>query len=146
MVELNVHGSVAVVRDLLATLQQCDELEPATAGEFTRQAFVNSRLDLTEVEGLADLIAAETSQQRRQALRQLRGELGALYNEWRSTVVEALARSEALIDFGDDELIDNSVISQSMFFCIDNRDDDHNGDDACTTLFAYSVVSFCMFF
>jgi tRNA U34 5-carboxymethylaminomethyl modifying GTPase MnmE/TrmE len=113
VVELNVHGSVAVVRDLLATLDHCDTLEPARAGEFTKQAFLNNRLDLTAVEGLADLIASETSQQRRQALRQLHGELGQLYRRWRADTVQALARAEALIDFGDDELIDESVVGTS---------------------------------
>jgi tRNA modification GTPase len=110
VVELNVHGSVAVVRDVLAALRRVPSLHDAAPGEFTRQAFLNDRLDLTAVEGLADLVHAETTAQRRQALRQLRGELGRLYAGWRATVLRSLAHVEAIIDFGDDERLDDSVL------------------------------------
>lgn len=112
VVELSVHGSVAVVRDLLACLARIDGLAPAVAGEFTKQAFFNGKLDLTAVEGLADLVRADTTRQRQQALRQMRGELGALYDQWRERVLHALAHVEALIDFGDDERIDDAVLKR----------------------------------
>jgi tRNA modification GTPase len=79
-------------------------LRPAEAGEFTRRAFENGKLDLTEAEGLADLIAAETEQQRRLAQRQLSGELKDLYERWRADLIQALARLEATIDFVDEDL------------------------------------------
>jgi tRNA modification GTPase len=110
VVELSVHGSVAVVRDLLRRLRALPGLRDAGAGEFTRQAFHNGRLDLTAVEAIADLVHADTTAQRRQAVRQLRGELGALYAQWRGAVLRALAHVEALIDFGDDERLDAAVL------------------------------------
>jgi hypothetical protein len=113
VVELSVHGSVAVVRDLLQTLSKIDGLSPAGAGEFTKQAFMNNKLDLTAVEGLADLVRADTTRQRQQALRQMKGALGQLYDAWRHDVLHALAHVEALIDFGDDERIDDSIMSRS---------------------------------
>jgi tRNA modification GTPase len=102
--ELHIHGGRAVVRSLLATLASCDGLRPAEPGEFTRRAFEHGKLDLTAAEGLADLVNAETEAQRRQALRQLRGELGALYDRWRQDLVRALAHVEAYIDFPDEDL------------------------------------------
>lgn len=101
--ELHLHGGRAVlagVSDALVGLG----LRPAEAGEFTRRAFLNGRVDLLEAEGVADLVAAETSAQRRQALRQLDGALGALYQGWSARLVRLLARQEALIDFPDEEL------------------------------------------
>jgi tRNA modification GTPase len=76
----------------------------AEAGEFTRRAFENGKLDLTEAEGLADLIDAETEAQRRQALRQMEGALGQLYGSWRGRLIRVLAYAEAEIDFADEEL------------------------------------------
>ena len=75
----------------------------AHAGEFTRRAFMNGKVDLTEVEGLADLIEAETEAQRVQAARQMRGELSKMYETWRSELLRALAMVEAVIDFADEE-------------------------------------------
>ena len=102
--ELHVHGGRAVVADVLAALAGCDGLRPAEPGEFSRRAFENDKLDLTAAEGLADLVNAETSAQRRQALRQLQGELGRLYDGWRERLICALAHLEATIDFSDEEL------------------------------------------
>jgi tRNA modification GTPase len=101
--ELHIHGGLAVVAGMLDALAELPELAAAQAGAFTRRAFDNNRLDLTEVEGLADLIAAETEGQRRQALRQMQGALGALVGGWRDRLVRALAYVEADIDFGEDE-------------------------------------------
>jgi tRNA modification GTPase len=79
-------------------------LRPAEPGEFTRRAFLNGRMDLVEAEAVHDLIAAETESQRRQALRQLEGALGALYNDWADRLRGVLAHQEALIDFPDEDL------------------------------------------
>ena len=102
--ELQVHGGRAVVDGVLEALSVCRGLRLAEAGEFTRRAFENGRLDLTEVEGLADLVGAETAAQRRLALRETSGELGRLYDGWRGRLVTSLARLEAEIDFPDDDL------------------------------------------
>jgi tRNA modification GTPase len=107
VVELQLHGGRAVIAATLAALAQIEGLRPAEAGEFTRRAFANGKLDLTEVEGLADLIAAETEGQRRQALRQLQGLLGDKAEDWRRRLIEALALTEAGIDFADEELPGN---------------------------------------
>ena len=89
--EFHVHGGRAVVAALIDALAGLPGLRPAEPGEFTRRAFENGKLDLTQVEGLADLINAETAAQRRQALRQLDGALGALYDDWRERSSRALA-------------------------------------------------------
>ena len=109
VVEFHVHGGRAVVGALVATLAALPGLRPAAAGEFTRRAFDHGKLDLTQAEGLADLIDAETEAQRRQALRQLDGELGALCEGWREALVSALAHAEAAIDFPDEDLPEGVV-------------------------------------
>jgi len=78
-------------------------LRQARAGEFTRRAFENGRMDLTEAEGLADLIDAETEAQRKQAYRQMSGGLKTVYNDWRDAILDALAAVEGEIDFPDEE-------------------------------------------
>ena len=102
--ELHVHGSRAVVGALLDCLARLPGLRLAEPGEFTRRAFLNGKLDLSEAEGLADLVAAETAAQRRQALRQLDGALGRLTEGWRTRLLDAQARLEAAIDFPDEDL------------------------------------------
>ncbi len=104
MAELQIHGGPAVVAAVLRTLGEQAGLRMAEPGEFTRRAFLNGRLDLTEAEGIADLVAAETEAQRRQALRQSEGELGRLYDGWREQLLAALAHLEAAIDFPDEDL------------------------------------------
>ncbi|MBL8665348.1 MAG: tRNA uridine-5-carboxymethylaminomethyl(34) synthesis GTPase MnmE, partial [Candidatus Odyssella sp.] len=104
VVELQVHGGRAVVAGVLEALAGVPGLRPAEPGEFTRRAFLNGKLDLTAAEGLLDLIDAETAAQRRQALRQMEGELAALYEDWRARLVRALAHLEAEIDFADEDL------------------------------------------
>ncbi len=101
-VELQVHGGRAIVAGLFAVLGRLPGFRLAEAGEFTRRAFENGRLDLTAVEGLADLINADTEAQRRQAFRQFRGLLGSRAETWRGRLVEALALVEAGIDFADE--------------------------------------------
>jgi len=101
--ELQVHGSRAVLAALAAALGRLG-LRLAEPGEFTRRAFLNGKLDLTQAEAVADLAAAETEAQRRQALRQLDGALGELYRGWSARLHRALAHLEAAIDFPDEEL------------------------------------------
>lgn len=107
VVEFHVHGGRAVVAGVLGALASFDGVRAALAGEFTRRAFENGKLDLTEAEGLADLIDAETEGQRRQALRQMEGALGQIYDGWRGRLLKLLAYAEAAIDFADEELPDD---------------------------------------
>ncbi|HTQ82363.1 MAG TPA: tRNA uridine-5-carboxymethylaminomethyl(34) synthesis GTPase MnmE [Pseudolabrys sp.] len=100
--ELQLHGGRAVIAATLAALSKLEGLRPAEAGEFTRRGFENGKLDLTAVEGLADLVMAETEAQRRQAYRQLRGLLGNRAEAWRQKLIRALALVEAAIDFSDE--------------------------------------------
>ncbi len=102
--ELHLHGGRGVLTAVLGVLGRLPGLRLAEPGEFTRRAFERGNLDLTAAEGLADLIAADTEAQRRQALRQLEGELGRLYESWRLRLVAALARFEAAIDFPEEGL------------------------------------------
>ncbi len=102
--EFHLHGGIAVVNGFAATLVGIEGVRAAEAGEFTRRAFDNGKLDLAEVEGLADLIGAETEMQRRQALRQLGGGLTELCGRWREELVAAAAFLTAEIDFADEEL------------------------------------------
>ena len=101
--ELQVHGGRAVVGSVLKALSGVPDCRLAEPGEFTRRAFLNGKLDLAAVEGLADLIDAETEAQRRQAFQQLEGHLGVWVEERRSALVGALALAEAAIDFTDEE-------------------------------------------
>ncbi|MDZ4391563.1 tRNA uridine-5-carboxymethylaminomethyl(34) synthesis GTPase MnmE [Cypionkella sp.] len=102
--ELQLHGSTAVVARVLQVLAALDGLRMAEAGEFTRRALENGRLDLSQVEGLADLIDAETEAQRKQALRVLSGALGQRVEAWRLDLVRAAALIEATIDFADEDV------------------------------------------
>lgn len=102
-VELYLHGGRAVLNGIADALVALGA-RPAEPGEFTRRAFLNGRMDLTECEAVHDLITAETEAQRRQALRQLDGALGALYGGWAERLRLLLAQQEALIDFPDEDL------------------------------------------
>lgn len=100
--ELQVHGSPAVVRRLLRGISALPGLRLAEPGEFTRRAFLNGRLDLTEVEGLGDLIEAETETQRQQAVARLAGGIGDKVAVWREILLDARAEVEARLDFSDE--------------------------------------------
>lgn len=102
--ELHVHGGRAVVESILDTLNSFPGLRPAEPGEFTRRAFANDKMDLTQAEALADLVDAETRSQQKQALRQMGGALKEIYDDWRHRLVQALAHLEAVIDFPDEDL------------------------------------------
>jgi len=102
MAELHLHGSPAIVKAVLATLGRIADCRLAEPGEFARRAFEHGKLDLAQVEGLADLIEAETEAQRYQALAQMRGALSDLYEGWRHDLLEASALMAAAIDFSDE--------------------------------------------
>jgi tRNA modification GTPase len=102
--ELHLHGSPAVAAAVLRELGGLPGLRLAEPGEFTRRALENDRLDLAQVEGLADLIEAETEAQRRQALRVLSGDLGRRAETWRTALIRAAALLEATIDFADEDV------------------------------------------
>ncbi|MEM9104333.1 MAG: tRNA uridine-5-carboxymethylaminomethyl(34) synthesis GTPase MnmE [Pseudomonadota bacterium] len=107
--ELQIHGGHAVVAAVLASLSELDGFRSAEPGEFTRRAFENGKMDLTEVEGLADLIAAETEMQRRMAIEQSSGALSQLYDGWRKDLIRIRAMIEADFDFADEEDVPGSV-------------------------------------
>ncbi|KAL7503220.1 hypothetical protein ACHAXN_001989 [Cyclotella atomus] len=123
IVEIHCHGSRAVVMGILDALSTITitstttddddtnivqhKLRPADPGEFTQRAYANGKLGLVEVEALSDLIVADTSLQRKQALRQFDGRLSRLYEGWRTDLIKGLAHAEAVIDFGDDEALDD---------------------------------------
>ncbi|MCV6546720.1 MAG: tRNA uridine-5-carboxymethylaminomethyl(34) synthesis GTPase MnmE [Cohaesibacter sp.] len=108
-VELHCHGGRAVVSAVIDLLSSFDECRLAEAGEFSRRAFENGKMDLMEVEGLADLIHAETEQQRRQALRQASGDHRKQLGEWRDILLYGRSMIEAELDFSDEEDIPGSV-------------------------------------
>lgn len=103
LAEFHVHGAPAVVRLLIEVLSAQDGLRLAEPGEFSRRAFANGKLDLVEVEGLADLLNAQGEAQRRLAMRQFLGEASAVYERWRGDVITALGLHEAAIDFSDED-------------------------------------------
>ncbi|MGB8840671.1 MAG: tRNA uridine-5-carboxymethylaminomethyl(34) synthesis GTPase MnmE [Aliidongia sp.] len=102
--EFHIHGGSAVIAALLAALGRFPTFRLAEPGEFSRRAFENGKLDLTEVEGLIDLVEAETSAQRRQALRQIGGQFSRVTAAWSNRLIRALAYLEAAIDFSEEEL------------------------------------------
>src|SRR5438874_7145213 len=112
--EFHVHGGRAVLASLFATLSALKNVRPAEPGEFTRRAFENGKLDLTEAEGLDDLIHADTDRQRRQALRQLKGLLGDRARDWRAQIIEASALIEAGIDFSDEGDVPAELITPAL--------------------------------
>jgi tRNA modification GTPase len=101
--EFHLHGSRAVLAAVMGVLGRLG-LRLAEPGEFTRRAFLNGKVDLLQAEAIADLVAAETEAQSRQALRQLDGELGSLYRGWCHRLTRTLAHLEAAIDFPDEDL------------------------------------------
>ncbi|OWF53951.1 tRNA modification GTPase GTPBP3, mitochondrial-like [Mizuhopecten yessoensis] len=110
--EYHVHGGQAVITEMANVLGGLDGFRHAEAGEFTKRAFTNGKLDLTEVEGLGDLIHAETEAQRKQALRQMDGELSRMYTTWRKQIISYTASVEAYIDFAEEDNIEDDVLNQ----------------------------------
>jgi tRNA modification GTPase len=112
VVELHLHGGKAVIRTVLDALSTCPGLRLAQPGEFSRRAFANGKMDLTQAEGLADLIDAETTAQHRQAIRLLGGDANKRITELREHIIAPLALLEAYIDFPDEEIPDE-VLSET---------------------------------
>src|SRR5450631_2774602 len=112
--EFHVHGGRAVLAALFSTLSSFENVRAAEPGEFTRRAFENGKLDLTEAEGLDDLVHADTDRQRRQALRQLKGLLGDRARDWRAQIIEASAWIEAGIDFSDEADVPAELIAPAL--------------------------------
>lgn len=110
MIELHLHGSEAVTAGVLGALGSMPGLRAAEAGEFTRRSFDNGRVDLVEVEGLADLLAARTRRQRQQAMRQLSGEASSVFEEWRERLAGIFARVAAAVDFVDEEGVAEAAV------------------------------------
>ncbi|KAH0279048.1 P-loop containing nucleoside triphosphate hydrolase protein, partial [Aureobasidium melanogenum] len=112
LLELHVHGGTAVVRAVLSAISQCSSaigaIRYAEAGEFTRRAFMNDRLDLTQVEALGDTLSANTEQQRRLSVRGTTNTLSLRYESWRQMLLAARGELEALIDFSEDQHFDES--------------------------------------
>ena len=134
IVEYHLHGSPAVVSALLGALSRFDRHREAEPGEFTRRAFENGKLDLTEAEAVADLIDAETEAQRRQALDQMGGALSNLYEGWRERLIKAMAYVEVVIDFSDEDVPDDQIhivaptLSQLIGEIEDHLNDGHRGE------------------
>ncbi len=112
--ELQAHGGRAVIAAILDALGSIEGLRMAEAGEFTRRGFENGKLDLTAVEGLADLVSAETEGQRRLAFRQMKGLLGNCAEDWRQRLIRALALVEARIDFSDQDDVPENIVAPAL--------------------------------
>ncbi|KAF9560459.1 tRNA modification GTPase gtpbp3, mitochondrial [Mortierella alpina] len=133
-VEFHCHGGKAVVDSVLRGIGNAGpQVRLAQPGEFARRAFENNKLDLTEVEGLADLLNAETEAQRKLALRQADGGLRNLYESWRTQLIQGMALIEALIDFGEDENIEDGVYDNvvAKVQTLYNEIQRHTDDDRC---------------
>ena len=114
VLELHVHGGRAVVAAVLGALSHIDGLRLADAGEFTRRAFHHGKIDLTQAEGLAGLISAETEAQRQQAVRVAGGALKCLYERWRQDLIVSMALVEAAIDFSDEADVATDAVAQAQ--------------------------------
>lgn len=113
IVELQVHGSKAVISSVINNLGQMEGFRMAEPGEYSKRAFYNGKMDLTEAEGLADLIDSETSEQQKYAMRQMEGGLKTLYEGWREELIKILAYLEAYIDFPDED-IPHTMVNQLL--------------------------------
>ncbi len=109
IVELQVHGSKAVIAMVMSNLSQIEDFRMAEAGEYSKRAFYNGKMDLTQAEGLADLIDSETSEQQKYAMRQMEGGLKNLYSGWRESLLNVLTYLEAYIDFPDEDIPEDTV-------------------------------------
>ncbi|MBN8828445.1 MAG: tRNA uridine-5-carboxymethylaminomethyl(34) synthesis GTPase MnmE [Sphingobacteriia bacterium] len=116
VIELQVHGSKAVINTIINILNEQNFLRLAEPGEFAKRAFLNGKMDLTQAEGLADLIDAETEMQLKQAVKQVNGALAVKYEEWRKTILQILALTEAFIDFPEED-IPEDIINDAENLC-----------------------------
>lgn len=143
--EFHVHGGPAIIEAMLLAMGSIEACRMAEPGEFTRRAFENEKLDLTSAEAVADLIAAETVAQRRQALGQYDGALAALYDGWRTQLTGLLARAETMIDFSDEDLPDDVAdsINHDILYIKDKISqymDDRNRGERIRSGFNISIV------
>ena len=130
IIELHTHGSRAVISAVLNNLSRIPCFRMAEPGEFSKRAFYNQKMDLTEAEGLADLIDAETEAQQKYALRQMEGNLKNLYEDWREKLVNIMAHLEAYIDFPDEEIPENIVSEMNnTVFKLKNEIKEHLSSD-----------------
>lgn len=130
VVEYHLHGGLAVIQSLLSALSAMDGYRMAEPGEFTKRAFENEKLDLTEAEAVADLIDAQTRAQKNQALEQLDGALSKIYDNWRETLTRSLAYLEADIDFPDEDLPDGVAVQvRPQLEAIDSELQEHLQDN-----------------
>lgn len=142
VLEFHTHGSIAVIEQLLESLSKIEGCRLAEAGEFSRRAFYNGKMDLTEAEGLADLIEAETKLQARQAYVQSRGGLRLIYSDWRQKIINIRALIEAYIDFPDEEIPDetknqvNTAVNELISSISNHLDDDGRGERLRKGLYA----------
>ncbi|KAG5219925.1 mitochondrial splicing system protein [Salix suchowensis] len=113
VVELHLHSGRAIISAVLSALATIKSCRPAEPGEFTRRAFLGGRMDLTQVEGLRDLLEAQTDTQRKLALRAAAGDMRVRFEELRTQIIHCLAMVEALIDFGEGEEIEEGVYEQA---------------------------------
>ena len=101
--EIAIHGSIYITKKLTDLLLELKDVRLAEAGEFSKRAFLNGKMDLVQAEAIVDLIESETAAQHSQALRQLQGELGEIYDSWRQELIKITANIEAFIDFPDED-------------------------------------------
>lgn len=113
-VELHLHGGLAVLAKVFAVLGGLDGFRPAEAGEFTKRAVLNGKIDISHAEGLGDLVSAETEAQRRQAMHQYQGALSKKVEAWREQLIEAMALIEANLDFSDEADVPESLLAPAM--------------------------------
>jgi tRNA modification GTPase len=109
ILEFHTHGSVAVIKKIISEFASIDGMRIASPGEFSKRAFLNGKMDLSQAEGLASLIEAETEIQRQVASRQMLGEQGNLYEKWRISLITIMAQLEALIDFPTEDIPENAL-------------------------------------
>ncbi len=143
VVEFQIHGSKAVISSLINNLGQLDNYRLAEPGEFSKRAFYNQKMDLTEAEGLADLIDAETSEQQKYAIRQMEGNLKNLYEGWRSDLVKLLSHLEAYIDFPEEDIPQNVIENmQNDVFKLSEAIKNHLQNSSCGEILrdGYRVV------
>lgn len=107
--EISIHASPFIAKKIFQILSEIDGVRLAEAGEFSKRAFLNGKIDLVQAEAIPDLIESETSSQHKQALKQLQGELGKIYEDWRFRLIQISAHLEAYIDFPEDDLPQNII-------------------------------------
>ncbi len=107
--EISIHASPFIAKKIFQILSEINGVRLAEAGEFSKRAFLNGKIDLVQAEAIPDLIESETSSQHKQALKQLQGELGKIYEDWRFRLIQISAHLEAYIDFPEDDLPQNII-------------------------------------